>query len=762
MLRRALALVLLVASPLAGAATFFEVHSHPGERIGNGISARFTPADGTLTVFPTAGSHVATQFQLASDPFPWQANFEAPLGQMLLPIAYENVGGSVFSAQRAGMFVGHGSGCHERSGRFVVHEFARNPDNTVTKLAVDFEQHCGHSARGIYGAVRFNSDVPYTAPQLPRVATRIEMLTGYGGPFIFVPVDDWRTFKVRATDDAGAPVEGAQIGFLMNGCGAFNGGPPAMYAASDSHGIATSPVWFARLGAGNAGETCTHRIVLDEVAGNATFGTFVFREQYGSFRFAGPANVAFNERFQITVTAFHLESNRISSMPVYFAVEASPRGGSATIVSAPQETDANGNATVELIANELPGEYRVTVRATPGITGSTIVSQRAPIAPPGVQSASGTSPAGGTVTLNIASALHGCGLSRATFLDPAVLLLGSPLPSGIAFPHGFVDFAVENCGSGQPVTFSLEFPQALPATATWWKLGPTADNRTPHWYQIPSRIENGKLVFTIVDGGLGDDDLVANGSIVDLGGMAVAGGMSQDLWWSGPQENGWGMSIIQHRDTLFANMFVYDAQGRPVWYVMPSGTWNAARTAFTGAVYLPHGAPFYAYNAAQHGVGPPVGTITITFSDPNTAVLDYTIGGTTGRKNIMRILFGPADNAAKEPLADLWWGGASQNGWGIAMLQQYSTLFSLWFTYDSAGAATWYVMPGGEWITTNNYRGKIYRAVGPPWLGVPYDVSRHQTIEVGNFNLRFTGDTATFEYSVDGRTGTLPLSRVPF
>src|SRR5258708_15216035 len=66
----------------------------------------------------------------------------------------------------------------------------------------------------------------------------------------------------------------------------------------------------------------------------------------------------------------------------------------------------------------------------------------------------------------------------------------------------------------------------------------------------------------------------------------------QDLWWSGTAENGWGMSIVQHRDTLFANIYAYDTAGKPVWYVMPNGAWNAAHTAFTGSLFLPHGTPF--------------------------------------------------------------------------------------------------------------------------------------------------------------------------
>jgi hypothetical protein len=56
----------------------------------------------------------------------------------------------------------------------------------------------------------------------------------------------------------------------------------------------------------------------------------------------------------------------------------------------------------------------------------------------------------------------------------------------------------------------------------YWKYGPTPSDPTSHWYQIPMGDDDGDNVITItlVDGGLGDDDLTANGVIVDQGGPA--------------------------------------------------------------------------------------------------------------------------------------------------------------------------------------------------------------------------------------------------
>src|SRR5213080_2378936 len=54
-----------------------------------------------------------------------------------------------------------------------------------------------------------------------------------------------------------------------------------------------------------------------------------------------------------------------------------------------------------------------------------------------------------------------------------------------------------------------------------------------------------------------------------LAAPAAAAGMSPDptgLWWV-PEESGWGLSLVQQQDSVFAVVFVYDDARRPVWYV---------------------------------------------------------------------------------------------------------------------------------------------------------------------------------------------------
>jgi hypothetical protein len=244
--------------------------------------------------------------------------------------------------------------------------------------------------------------------------------------------------------------------------------------------------------------------------------------------------------------------------------------------------------------------------------------------------------------------------------------------------------------------------------------------------------------------------------------MAAPAAPWQDLWWAGMAENGWGMSVIQHRDMLFSVIYAYDAEGRPTWYVMPGGEWNPSRTAFSGPLYVPRGSPYTHYDAAGFLVGAPVGQATLGIVDGGHIALDYVIQGVPGRKNLARQGFGPADLQPVADLADMWWGGEAQNGWGIAVLQQYRSLFAVWFTYDHEGAPTWFVMPSGHWSDAFTYQGRIHRASGSPWLGRAYDPRAFRTTDVGTFRFRFSGDAATFDYTIDGRSGTMALSRQPF
>lgn len=236
----------------------------------------------------------------------------------------------------------------------------------------------------------------------------------------------------------------------------------------------------------------------------------------------------------------------------------------------------------------------------------------------------------------------------------------------------------------------------------------------------------------------------------------------QDMWWAGPSENGWGISVVQHQDTLFSVIYAYDAAGKPTWYVMPGGSWNASHTAYSGPIYHTRGTPWTAYDASRFVVGARAGDASLDVTDPNAVRLSYRVADASGTKVLSRQAFGPIDHSAYPDAGDMWWGGTAQNGWGIAVLQQYGSFFSVWFTYDASGAPTWFVMPAGQWIDNATYAGRIYRTSGSPWVGTAYDASVFKSTDAGSFRIHFDGGNATFNYVIDGQSGSLALSRQPF
>jgi hypothetical protein len=200
-----------------------------------------------------------------------------------------------------------------------------------------------------------------------------------------------------------------------------------------------------------------------------------------------------------------------------------------------------------------------------------------------------------------------------------------------------------------------------------------------------------------------------------------------------------------------------------MWVVMPSGSWDASFTRFTGPVFIPSGSWFAAYDASRHQLGAQAGTATITFAGRNAATLDYTINGVSGRKEISRLAFGPVDTTPVGSYGDLWWGGTAQNGWGVVVNQQYRTLFTLWYTYDRNGRPTWFVMPNGSWTAANTWSATAYRASGAQWLGVQFDASRHSLAPAGTVTFTFSdAQNAAMGYTIDGVSGFNTLTRLPF
>lgn len=103
---------------------------------------------------------------------------------------------------------------------------------------------------------------------------------------------------------------------------------------------------------------------------------------------------------------------------------------------------------------------------------------------------------------------------------------GDDAPSGLEFPFGFFDFKIAAIYPGSSEYIKIILPDGI-VPDTYFKVGPTPDDPSDHWYEFSSdgttgAIINGNtIILSFVDGDRGDDDLAENALIVDQGGPAV-------------------------------------------------------------------------------------------------------------------------------------------------------------------------------------------------------------------------------------------------
>ncbi len=144
---------------------------------------------------------------------------------------------------------------------------------------------------------------------------------------------------------------------------------------------------------------------------------------------------------------------------------------------------------------------------------------------PSFRSYTGASATGnGNITASFTGGGAACSYGVSRFI-PVSGGAGSPpsgtAPAGVSFPYGLFDFTTTGCTPGSTITMTVTYPGPVDAISQYWKYGPTPTNAAPNWYVLPAAVGQNSMTFTIADGGLGDDDLQANGTIVDQGGPGV-------------------------------------------------------------------------------------------------------------------------------------------------------------------------------------------------------------------------------------------------
>jgi hypothetical protein len=256
---------------------------------------------------------------------------------------------------------------------------------------------------------------------------------------------------------------------------------------------------------------------------------------------------------------------------------------------------------------------------------------------------------------------------------------------------------------------------------------------------------------------------VTCGTILNASAVAKSPDALSGLW-SAPPEQGWGIYFSQRRNILFAAWFTYDASGKPKWYVasdceMPAGVTGTSGTC-NGDVLEVSGPAFFGvpYDPSKLQF-PKVGTIQVRFTDADNASMSYTVAGQSRTVGITRQSVSSTAPVAVN-FTDLWFNPA-ENGWGMAVTQQYDKMFLAWFVYDSSGKPTWYVGPDCT-VSGNSCTGQLYSTTGPAF-GPTFNPLSVVPAAVGTVKLDFTGpNDGTVIYTVNGVSGVKSFQRQAF
>jgi alpha-tubulin suppressor-like RCC1 family protein len=234
------------------------------------------------------------------------------------------------------------------------------------------------------------------------------------------------------------------------------------------------------------------------------------------------------------------------------------------------------------------------------------------------------------------------------------------------------------------------------------------------------------------------------------------------LWWNAA-ESGWGIHFTQRANTIFAAWYTYDTTGGPKWYVSTCAASSVTATGATcnGTIYEVNGPTFFGTTFNPSLVNATnAGTLQVTFQNASNGSMTYS--GVAGQTRTVAITRQPLSAGTTPPAidyTDIWWN-PSESGWGMAITQQFSTMFLAWYVYDSAGKPMWYVATCTLKGTT--CAGDLLRTTGPNF-GPTFNSSQVQAFNAGTVSVNFTdGNNATLSYTVNGASAAKTITRQLF
>lgn len=244
--------------------------------------------------------------------------------------------------------------------------------------------------------------------------------------------------------------------------------------------------------------------------------------------------------------------------------------------------------------------------------------------------------------------------------------------------------------------------------------------------------------------------------------------------WYNAAESGWGLNIVHQGDVLFPTWFTYDIDGKPMWLIV-SGAPKQADGSYLGDVYRTTGVPFNQITGQASTGNVKLGTARLTFTSTGALTFSYSLTNQpTQSKSLTRLPIGVStpvceattvSRASATNFSDIWWNPL-ESGWGINLYHQDNIMFATWFTYDSAGRDSWYVVSRAERQADGSFTGAIQQIT----RGTPYNqingtpaVAAGAAPNVGTMTFRFSnGERGQMTYTIGAVTQTKNFERQVF
>ena len=373
-------------------------------------------------------------------------------------------------------------------------------------------------------------------------------------------------YRVNANNGVGSTVSGADLTFTTAACAAA--APTAITVAASALS-ATTATLNGTVSANGASTTVTFDYGTTVAYGGASSPLSATQSPLSSLAVNAPVSVLLsgltcNTTYHFRVNASNGVGGPINGSDLSFTtLVCAPVAPTATTNAATNLTttaatlngavSANGSATTVTFDYGATIAYGSTLNATQSPIASGAVNAPVSAALSGltcgttyhfrVNANNGQTTSGNDLTFSTAACLvpvtsfsgttaTGTGVATATLSGSGAncsfgttAFVGAPVaaPPGVTFPDGLFDFTTTGCTG--TITVTVKFPTPFPASAQYWKYGPTPGPVAAHWYTLGVTnnlvLSGSTATFTITDGGLGDDDLSINGSIVDQGGPGV-------------------------------------------------------------------------------------------------------------------------------------------------------------------------------------------------------------------------------------------------